>query len=234
MGLAHSPRIVTDNLELCFDAANAKSYPGSGTTWTDISGKNHDGTLTNGPTFSSDNMGRIVFDGTNDYVDITSLPVISDTSAMTMEAWVNVDNLDNLFQVVGTWERTTRHWQFSYSGNSSYNLNMSIAGSAYSVGTTAAPATGVWQCVAVTFTGGGESSFHTGNTSIYVNAVSQSIQNTGSTGTSGNDSYIGTRQGFAASNFLDGSIALIRYYDKALTEAEIRQNFEAQKGRFGL
>ena len=67
-----------------------------------------------------------------------------------------------------------------------------------------------------------------------MNGVSQSIQNTGSTGTSGNDSYIGTRQGFASSNFLDGSMALIRYYDKALTEAEIRQNFEAQKGRFGL
>ena len=228
------PNLEVDGLVLCLDAANTQSYPGSGTTWTDISGKGNDGTLTNGATFNSDNMGRIVFDGTNDYVDITSLPVISDTSAMTMEAWVNVDNLDNTFQVVGTWERTTRHWQFSYSGNSSYNLNMSIAGSGYSVGTTAAPATGVWQCVAVTFTGGGESSFHTGNTSIYVNAVSQSIQNTGSTGTSGNDSYIGTRQGFAASNFLDGSIALISYYDKALTETEIKQNYNSHKGRFGL
>ena len=86
----------------------------------------------------------------------------------------------------------------------------------------------------VAFTGGGESSHNTSNTSIYVNAVSQSIQNTGSTGTSGNDSYIGTRQGFAASNFLDGSMALIRYYDKALTESEIKQNFQANKGRFGL
>ena len=234
MASAAGPNLEVDGLVLCLDAANTQSYPGSGTTWTDISGKGNDGTLTNGATFNSDNMGRIVFDGTNDYVDITSLPVISDTSAMTMEAWVNVDNLDNTFQVVGTWERTTRHWQFSYSGNSSYNLNMSIAGSGYSVGTTAAPATGVWQCVAVTFTGGGESSFHTGNTSIYVNAVSQSIQNTGSTGTSGNDSYIGTRQGFAASNFLDGSIALISYYDKALTETEIKQNYNSHKGRFGL
>ena len=234
MSTRYNPSIVRDNLVLYLDAANTKSYPGSGTTWTDISRKGTDGTLTNGATFSSDNGGIIVFDGTNDYVDITSLPVISNTSAMTMEAWVNVDNLDNEFQCVGTWERTTRHWQFTYSGSSSYNLNIAIAGSGYSVGTTAAPATGVWQCVAVIFTGGGESSLTTSNTSIYVNAVSQSIQFTGSTGSSGNDSYIGTRQGFAASNFLDGSIALIRYYDKALTESEIRQNFEAQKGRFGL
>ena len=53
MGLAHSPSIVTDGLVLCVDAANTKSYPGSGTTWTDVSGKGYDGTLTNGPTFSS-------------------------------------------------------------------------------------------------------------------------------------------------------------------------------------
>ena len=234
MASAAGPNIITDGLVLHLDAANTNSYPGSGTSWTDIGGKGNNGTLTNGATFNSGNMGHIAFDGTNDYVDITSLPVISNTSAMTMEAWVYLDNLDNDFQVIGTWERTTRHWQFMPAGSTNHHLNISIAGSAYSVGTTSAPATGVWQCLAVTFTGGGESSLNTTNTSIYVNAVSQSLQNTGSTGTSGNDSYIGTRQGFAASNFLDGSISLIRYYDKALTEAEIKQNFNAFRGRFGI
>ena len=95
MSTRYNPSIVRDNLVLYLDAANTKSYPGSGTTWTDISRKGTDGTLTNGATFNSGNMGHIAFDGTNDYVDITSLPVISNTSAMTMEAWVNVDNLDN-------------------------------------------------------------------------------------------------------------------------------------------
>ena len=66
MALAHSPRIVRDSLVFYLDAANTKSYTGSGTTWIDMSGKNHDGTLTNGPTFSSDNSGSIVFDGSND------------------------------------------------------------------------------------------------------------------------------------------------------------------------
>ena len=58
MATNYNPSIVTDGLRFCLDAANTKSYPCSGTTWTDISGKNHDGTLTNGPTFSSDNGGR--------------------------------------------------------------------------------------------------------------------------------------------------------------------------------
>ena len=65
MSTRYNPSIVRDNLTLYVDAANTKSYSGSGTTWTDISSKNHDGTLTNGPTFSSDNLGYLLFDGTN-------------------------------------------------------------------------------------------------------------------------------------------------------------------------
>ena len=72
MALAHSPRIVRDSLLLYLDAANTKSYPGSGTTWTDLSSKNNNPTLTNGPTFDSDNMGSIVLDGTNDIVEFSS------------------------------------------------------------------------------------------------------------------------------------------------------------------
>ena len=68
MALAHSPRIVTDGLVLALDAGNAKSYPGSGTAWTDLSGNSNNGTLTNGSTYSSVDGGAIVFDGSDDYV----------------------------------------------------------------------------------------------------------------------------------------------------------------------
>ena len=64
----YGPRIVSNGLVLCLDAANKRSYPGTGTTWTDLSGNSNNGTLTNGPTFSAGNMGSILFDGTNDYV----------------------------------------------------------------------------------------------------------------------------------------------------------------------
>ena len=63
MGLAHSPNIVTDNLVFCVDAANTKSYSGSGTDWKDLGSQGNNGTLTNGPTFNSSNGGSIVFDG---------------------------------------------------------------------------------------------------------------------------------------------------------------------------
>ena len=68
MATIYNPNIVTDNLVFCVDAANTKSYSGSGTIWKDISGEDNDGTLVNGPTFSNDNGGSIVFDGTNDYI----------------------------------------------------------------------------------------------------------------------------------------------------------------------
>ena len=67
MGIKYNPRVVTDGLVFCVDAASKRSYLGTGTTWTDLAGSNN-GTLTNGPTFSSDNGGSIVFDGSDDYV----------------------------------------------------------------------------------------------------------------------------------------------------------------------
>ena len=69
MGLSHSPNIVTDVLVLCLDAANRRSYPGSGNSWLDLSGNGNNGTLTNGPTYSSANGGSLVFDGVDDYVN---------------------------------------------------------------------------------------------------------------------------------------------------------------------
>ncbi len=72
MSFNYSPRIITDGLVLYLDAANTRSYPGSGTAWNDLSRSGNNGTLVNGPTFNSANLGSIVFDGTNDYSEVTS------------------------------------------------------------------------------------------------------------------------------------------------------------------
>ena len=67
MALAHSPSIVTNGLKVCFDAANPKSYPGSGTTWYDLSPSGISATLYNGAVLNRDKGGVIAFDGTDDY-----------------------------------------------------------------------------------------------------------------------------------------------------------------------
>ena len=65
------PNIITDGLVLALDAANSRSYPGTGTTWSDLSGNGNSGTLTNGPTFNSGNGGSIVFDGVDDNISFS-------------------------------------------------------------------------------------------------------------------------------------------------------------------
>jgi alpha-tubulin suppressor-like RCC1 family protein len=90
MGVAYNPRLVTDGLVLALDAGNTKSYPGSGTSWTDISGQGGSATLTNGPTFSSSNLGSIVFDGINDYV--ASVSNITLANAFSISLWVKHTN----------------------------------------------------------------------------------------------------------------------------------------------
>ena len=88
MAYHHSPRIITDGLVLVLDAANQKSYPGSGTTWSDLSGNGNNGTLINGPTFDSGNLGSISFDGVNDYINCgngTSINV--GMGSITISVW---------------------------------------------------------------------------------------------------------------------------------------------------
>jgi hypothetical protein len=76
----YSGSVVTDGLVLNLDAGLPASYPGSGTTWFDLSGSGNDGTLTNGPTYSSSNGGSLVFDGSNDYVNL-NFPFTQSSSA---------------------------------------------------------------------------------------------------------------------------------------------------------
>ena len=87
MGLSHSPRIVTDGLVFCVDAGDKMSYPGAGTTWTDLSKNRNNGTLINGPTFDSANGGSISLDGSNDYISVGSFNEDSSQDLSVM-VWV--------------------------------------------------------------------------------------------------------------------------------------------------
>ena len=81
---------ITSNLILHLDAGNTSSYPGTGTTWTDLSGNGYNGTLTNGPTYDSNNQGSIVTDGSNDFILIgTVAGTGTSTQSQTYEIWVN-------------------------------------------------------------------------------------------------------------------------------------------------
>jgi hypothetical protein len=91
MGLNHSPRIVTEGLMMCLDAANRKSYPGSGTSWTDISIKANTATLVGSPTYSS---GAITFNpsGTGQYANIPIAAIPSGSNLVSVCCWINLGN----------------------------------------------------------------------------------------------------------------------------------------------
>ena len=93
MAFNYSPKIVTDGLVFAVDASNKKSYPGSGTTWSDLVGSNN-ATLDNGPTYSSSNGGGIVFDGSDDHVDFAenSMSYPNTNSDFTLSMFLKTTN----------------------------------------------------------------------------------------------------------------------------------------------
>ncbi len=101
--------IVQSGLVLNLDAGNTNSYPGSGTAWTDLSGNGNNGTLTNGPTYSSDDGGAIVFDGTNDYATIdpqnstTNGLYFGGATSISVSTWVKINNT-NIFKTFVIYE----------------------------------------------------------------------------------------------------------------------------------
>ena len=215
MAFHYSPKIITDGLVLALDAANQKSYPGSGTAWNDLSGNANTGTLTNGPTFDSGNSGAISFDGTNDLVECSA---ISSTN-FTNSVWMMVDtkNINGIISwTVGTVRRELLFVQGDISivyGSSKYKRGPVLAN-------------GVWTNVVGTYDGT--------TPLIYVNGVSQTLGSELAAGAGAADKcYIG-RTAFSTPYYFDGKIADVKIYNKALTSVEILQNYNATKGRFGL
>ena len=93
MGVFAGPDVSESGLVLALDAGNLKSYPGSGTTWTDLSGRGNTGTLVNGVGYNGSNLGSLVFDGVDDYVQFggTARYFTSYiTQQITIETWLYV------------------------------------------------------------------------------------------------------------------------------------------------
>ena len=209
MALSHSPSLVMSGLVLCLDAGNPKSYPGSGTTWTDLSGNGNNGTLVNGVGYNSGNGGSLVFDGVDDYVNSFNA---SSLTNMTLEIWI--------YDTRSSGQRDI----LSYNGNSgSYTFN----GSTFRTDGNGAAGR--------IFTGVGNPPVNTWyrfcyikNSNLYINETS--YVGTGVDRSYGILSFANTRSDI--NNRLNGRISNIKLYNRALTPQEIQQNYNALKGRF--
>jgi len=216
--------IVTNGLILDLDAAKKDSYPGSGTLWSDISGFQNNGILTNGPTFNSDNGGNIVLDGINDFVNCGNS--IDLRSGFTFEFWTKPNNFSPEYGMLGQGpESTNRGLHISYVPGPrgmvfAFYFNDADYGNNY------IPTVGVWYHWVFTYNG------TTFAKQFYANTVLQTpvsiVQN----------NYIGTGQlnigGIFSSAIqrMNGRIGCARLYNRPLTSQQIIQNYNAVKGRY--
>ena len=237
MGLVHSPRIVTDGLVLCLDAANARSYPGAGTTWTDLSKEGNNATLYNSPSFTNNNSGGLVFDGTNQYF-MTDLNTIgqADTSFTFGGYFYNTTNTHssnnrfifsnyvtsghNGFFAITTYTSTPilRLWMRDSSRGNNTQSNGIV------------PQVGVWyHVIGVRNHSNSTAQFYVDGELIHNYSYSGSVSVTdGASSTS----YFGGVLHNVFSQIMQATVSSVQLYNRALTPDEIRQNYLATKGRY--
>ena len=235
MGLDHSPAIVTDGLVFYHDAANRRSYSGSGTSVFNITGTKT-GILTNGVGFTTVNQGYFSFDGTNDFIDLTTnLNVGSNFSVF---AWIYPANINQRNAIVGnSYPYTSADGWFlstatNYLGTSNTFFISVGADVAFRTAANESLTLNTWNYIGGTVTNGGGSivlyrnanqitTYHAGTQTV--NTITYNTQ----------DMAIGRRVSTNTEYFI-GNIALVQIYNRTLTAQEVLQNYNATKGRYGL
>jgi hypothetical protein len=230
MAFGNGPKIVTSGLILSLDAADRNSYSGTGTVWNDLSGNGNNGTLTNGPTYSSTNGGSIVFDGVDDYIS-GSLATSLSNSEFTIGIWLKTGNISSnkIVFSLGTEASNNKsiHLRF-VSSTTSFRFDLYTSGLVTTLSNTSANFTYL--------------------TCTLNSSLLQSVYQNGSfissrtaTGLfTGNTVYNLGRWGLEAPQFnlpgeyWNGNISQVTVYNRALSATEILQNYNALKSRFNL
>jgi hypothetical protein len=224
MSVNYNPRTVTDGLVLALDAGNAKSYPASGTTWTDLSGRGNTGTLINGPTYNSSNGGRIIFDGTNDYVSFPSTIQLTGSYTISYAIYSTRTGTDNKQQ-----------WLCDFGGGSSGITLYGFNSGKVAIRDSSNSQRYVWEvlynneirnnfCILDFVSNGTTVKFYLNN--VDRGNITPATVNL-------NINMLGTDRFFDDQAYA-GTMYFVRYYNRALTAAEVQQNFNALRGRFGI
>lgn len=227
MSRQHGPKIITSGLKLYLDAANKKSYPGTGTSWVDISRNGYQGTLISG--VSHNPTGSMTFNGTDGYVSLGTVPDLSFTEEESLIIWCKPTNIDaDRRSHVGA-----RHSGFltiygSQFGYESVNDLGVWQNNLYS--STNAVALNTWQQLAFTFKTNGQ-------IVLYKNGVKTAEKTSvGSQMPASAPYFIGTEAfgGWGTPMYFMGEISIVKNYNRELSANEILQNFNSIRYRYGL
>ena len=228
------PDIIEDGLVFCLDAGNNNSYPKSGTTWSDLAGSNN-GTLTNGATFDAGNGGSIVFDGSDDLVNVGDNSDLQITANITLSAWIKASTQNNM-GIAGKYASSSGKRGYLIATNQS-DSNQKItwhyqrAAGSFNSGDSVTSSSDVldnnWHFVLCTFTS-------SVSAKIYIDGELDATDTTSISSAIANNSArfeIGTHNEGTVYCF-NGNISNVSIYNRALTAKEIKQNYEATVGRY--
>ena len=221
MTLSHSPKIVTSGLALYLDAANIKSYPGSGSIWNDLSGNNNHIDLINSPTFSSTDGGRITFNGSTQYGTIASNSSLTFSQPTVIIACTPAGGTPIAKGRYGS------YWNYGLTGISTTsfkarNNNNDVSSATYSTISNTNIFAAVWDGTNVNFYLNG--TFLSQSSSFY-SPVANNSQNL---------TIAVAQNATGFQEYYSGSISAIWVYNRALSASEISQNFSALRGRYRI
>ncbi len=228
MASKSGPDIIEDGLVLCLDAASKRSYPKSGTTWSDLAGSNN-GSLTNmdAANFSDGNGGSLSFDGTNERVNFGN--VLNISGEISISSWVNVDGFPTgggRSLIVSKGYNGDEAYHFGFADGNLLRFYTYTSGAIHGVVYTHSLSVSRWYNIVGTFNGSKwilyiDSDFvDSANDSTALRITSEPLI-IGASSLSG-----------SVSRFFDGFIASASIYNRALSADEIRRNYLSTKERF--
>jgi hypothetical protein len=224
--MQYGPKIVQNGLVVAIDAADRKSYSGSGTVWRDLSGRNNNWTINGSPTFSQNNGGYFDLDNTNDDMTLaynSSIPAGANTRSLmiwfyTVATSWGVD-VNNLFYTGAPGTRLT----FGIDMDNYPYIQVYTSGDDIIL-TTPFAQTG-WANLCITY--GGSTTML-----VYCNGILYGTKTLGGTlNTTASTLYFGSQAG---GTLFNGRLSSLLMYNRALSASEVLQNFNATRGRFGI
>lgn len=256
MSLGHGASIVKSGLVLHLDAANRKSYPGSGTVWNDLTSVRNNGSLINGVSYSSNNNGGMIFDGIDDRVQTEVQINLSGTNKISVDFWCKVLTYPQIGGSVGILFEASPNFNSSTTGlyvgigedssssfrqqGTQYPISLNIRGNAgynlygFDKNLVNDLQWHHWCCIFDKSVSGATPI----ESRLFIDGIERSVSvvttlRNDNTNNFGNDFwYIGSRSnGSAPSNFTLGNF---KVYNRELTAIEITQNFSALRGRYGI
>jgi len=229
-----SNTIVTDGLILYYDGANPQCYVSGDTTSNDLSITQSTGTLTNGVTYDTDNNGSWVFDGIDDYIEISDNEIFNDieyNKPFTFSIWTTPTTLSGVKILLGKRNGATGKGLYLGFNNNTLRWGMvTLPFASYTINTTTTYSINNLYHIVGTFDGSDATGLN-----IYVNKILQSstIDFNNPMGTILTTTPVTIGAG-NAEFYSTGEIYSAKIYNRELTQEEITQNYNAMKSRFNL